>query len=218
MVHTRASSGVRQHQIVDAARKIITQRGAEHLTIQAVAEAIGLSEAAIYRHFPGKREILLLMLRDVEQDLLEAVNAAERGAPSPLNKLRNIMKGHFSHAERRRGFSFLVVEEVLSLGDPDLSQRASEVVDCYLEALNRVLREAQEGGEVRGDLDLDAAAALFFGIVQGTITLWQLGHHRSPVEQQEAALWSLYCDAVGVSTRGSRNGTTVVSEQEKGQR
>lgn len=62
MDHQRRNSTiVRKKLIVDAACKILIRRGTEQLTLKAMAREVGFSEAAIYRHFKHKYEVLSLL-------------------------------------------------------------------------------------------------------------------------------------------------------------
>lgn len=192
----RASHAVRQLQLAEAARKIITGQGMEHLTIDTLASEVGVSEGAIYRHVRSKQEVLLLVLDDVERTWLDAASRAEQESARPLEKLESLFKGHLSRTERRRGVSFLVLNETLRLGDRELRSRAASIVEGYLSAVRRLLEEGQRAGEVRRDLDVQLAARLFLGMVQGNVTLWALRSHSYPLSEGWEALWGLYRRAV----------------------
>ena len=86
-VRRRVAHEDRQQQIVETARKIITDQGMEHLTMEALAKEIGLSEAAIYRHVDSKQEILFMVLEDTERALLGAVANGREEGHLPLEKL-----------------------------------------------------------------------------------------------------------------------------------
>ena len=60
----RQTSSIRRQQIIEAARGLITNRGMDAVTMDAIAEAVGLSEGAIYRHFSSKHQILLQAFAD----------------------------------------------------------------------------------------------------------------------------------------------------------
>jgi len=63
-VKKRQNTFVRQKQIVNAVRRLITKYGSEQITVRRIAKEIGISEGSIYRHFKCKRDILLLLVRD----------------------------------------------------------------------------------------------------------------------------------------------------------
>src|SRR3989304_2012870 len=116
MVQKRQDTLVRQEQIVDPARKLIIRHGSEHVTVRRIAKQVGISEAAIYRHFKTKRDILSLLVNHIDHDLSRDFTTVSTQARTPLDTLGSMLKSHLSAVERRRGVSFPVFAESISLG------------------------------------------------------------------------------------------------------
>ena len=70
MPSKRKNTEVRQVQIINAAGSLIFKYGSEHLTVRRIAAEVGISEAAIYRHFKSKKSILSFLLSNIEESLL----------------------------------------------------------------------------------------------------------------------------------------------------
>ena len=88
-----ATTLVRKHQIIEIARDLITTKGMEGITIEAIADAVSISEGAIYRHFTGKIQKLPRLIDDIETDLQgdgprrpggRCFSPGQPGADSPL--------------------------------------------------------------------------------------------------------------------------------------
>ena len=192
MKQNREPTKVRQHQIVEVARKIAATKGMEELTVREIARGVGISEGDIYRHFKSKKDILLLLMDDIENTLLETVEEAASGQASPLDKLRNVLMAHLSYIEQRNGVSFIVIAEALRLRDSDLRRRILEVVERYLAHIKDILTQGIEKEEIRADIDLDTAATMFFAIVQTTVTLWSASDHAFSLTERYPLLWQSY--------------------------
>ena len=80
----RQTTTIRKQQIIEATRRLITDKGMEAVTNDAIAETVGFSEAAIYRHFSSKQQILLKLISDLEHDLLACVASAQTTEPNAL--------------------------------------------------------------------------------------------------------------------------------------
>lgn len=199
-VRTKRPHLERQQQIVEAARKIITHRGMEHLTVRALAESLDLSQAALYRHVRSRQAILMLVLQDIETTLLHEVGEAQKGKGSALERLMGTLNAHLSYSERRRGVGFLVINEALRNESRELRSRAGALVESYLESIKKVLLDGQQEGGIRDDIDVEVAARLFFGMVQSNVTLWALQSHAFPLGGRQEELWELY--RAGVSSNG----------------
>ena len=165
MAQKRQNTVVRRQQIINAARKIIIKHGSEHVTVGRIAKEVGISEAAIYRHFKSKKDILSLLADDIEETLIGDTNKAITGSNTPLEILDSVLRSHLSAVEQRRGISFLVIAEIISLGDKKLNKKVSETINKYIGLLTAILSEGVKGGEVREDIDLDGAATLLFSMM-----------------------------------------------------
>ena len=106
------------------------------------------------------------------------------------------MRNHLSSLEQRRGISFLVIAEIISLGDKKLNRKIFGVLNQYISRIKELLAKGAESGEVGQDIDLDMAATMFFGMTQGLVTIWALSDHSFSVEQRYASLWDVLCKGV----------------------
>ena len=188
----RQKSTVRKQQIIEAARGLITEKGMEAVTIDAIAEAVGLSEGAIYRHFTSKREILLLLIDELEHGLLSAVELAQEVEPDALRVLECILETHLADVEGSRGVSFVVVSGAMSFEGIGLADRVKSMLDCYLESLRGVMRRGIDEGSFHADLDVDAAAVTFFGVIQSTATIWALGGYSWSLDRWRTQILEIY--------------------------
>jgi len=196
MTRKYESTEVRQRQIVDAARKVIIKYGSEHVTVKRIAEVVGISETAVYRHFKSKRDILFLLAEYIEQSLTEDVRRVATEGHTALEVLDSVLRSHLSAVERRRGISFQVIAEIISLGDKKLNGRIFQAIERYTGCLKDLLAEGVKSGEIRGDIDLEAAATALFGIIQGLVNIWALNNYGFDPKERYAALWNVFREAV----------------------
>jgi len=197
MARKHESTAVRQRQIVDAARKVIIKYGSEHVTVKRIAKEVGISETAIYRHFKSKKDILSLLADHIEDSLVgDITRAAAKGYASPLEVLDSVLRSHLSAIEQRRGISFQVIAEIISLGDKKLNKKITNIISKYISRLKDLLAEGVKAGEVREDIDPEAAATVLFGIIQGLVNIWALGNYSFDLQEKYVPLWHIFCEAV----------------------
>src|SRR5512137_550339 len=103
MAQGHRSTNVRKKQIMDAARKLIMRSGSEHVTIRNMAKEVGISEAAIYRHFKSKTEILAFLADNVSDGLLNDIEIARSAGFEPTNIIDEILRTHLSKIKQKRG-------------------------------------------------------------------------------------------------------------------
>lgn len=193
----KENTEVRQQQIVDAARILIFKYGSEHLTVKKIALQVGISEAAIYRHFKSKKSILSFVLNHMESDLLNDISPEKAGTePMTLDTIERIIRNHFSKIDLRKGISFQVIAEIISLGDRKLNKQASLTIEKYISRLQELLAEGISNGSIRSDINIEASAILLFGLIQGLVNIWSLNNSSFSLVERYTALWQVYRDAV----------------------
>jgi AcrR family transcriptional regulator len=197
MATRKKNTEVRQQQIVDAARILIFKYGSEHLTVKRIAAEVGISEAAIYRHFKSKKSILSFLLSHFEEVLLKDISPESAGAePVTLDTIERIVRNHFSKIDMRKGISFQVIAEIISLGDRKLNKQASQTIDKYISRLKELLADGVRDGAIRQDIDLEASATLLFSLIQGVVNIWSLSNSNVNLLEKYTTLWQIYREAV----------------------
>jgi len=195
IVRKRQSTVLRRRQIIETLRKIIIKYGSEHVTVRKLAEEIGVSGGAIYRHFKSKREILSFLVDDIEDNL---VGDIEKAYPiqDPLELLGRISRELISSIEQRKGASFLVIAEIISLGDRRLNRKISDVLNNFLEHIKTIISTGIRSGAIRENLNVDMAATAFFGMLQGVVTIWSLSGFPSTLEMKHQSMWDFFLEAI----------------------
>lgn len=196
MIQKHENTLVRQKQIVSAARKLIVKFGSEHVTVRKMAKEIGVSEGAIYRHFKSKRDILSFLIDDIENTLVADLKNSYSPDLSTLENLERVMINHMSTIEQKKGVSFQVIAEIISLGDKKLNKKIYNVINKYIGCIRDMLSEGVNAGIIRQDIDIDAAATLLFGMTQGLVNIWALSNYSFDPQQKYASLWHIFCEAI----------------------
>lgn len=192
MTVKRVKTEVRKNQIIDAARKLIVRYGSEHVTIRKIAAAVGISEAAIYRHFRTKKDILTLLGEHIEENLTGDIQQGNNSEQSTLETIDTILRNHISAIEQRKGICFQIIAEIISLGDKQLNKEISGVVNRYIEQLAELISRGIKCGEIRPNVEPVSAATLLFGMIQGLVNIWALSSYSFDLVERYIPLWNLY--------------------------
>jgi AcrR family transcriptional regulator len=210
MVQKRRSTAIRKQQIIDAARKLIIKKGSEHLTVRAMAKEVQLTEAAIYRHFKSKREILSFLMNHIMDTMLhDFERTANENSPS-LEAIDQALKHHLSEIEQRKGMSFQIIAEIISLGDKKLNKEVYEKLMAYIERIKQLLSEGVRGGFIDPAVDLGASALMLFGMTQGLANIWALSGYSFDLTEKYEGLWGLYRQAIRSQNVKPANASTPV--------
>jgi TetR/AcrR family transcriptional regulator len=185
-VRKRPKPGERRLQILQTLANMLEQPGAERITTAALAARIGVSEAALYRHFASKAQMFESLIDFVEQSALGLIRqVTDREAPGPAQAGR-IAALLLQFFEKNPGMCRLVLGDALLLEHERLQARVNLLFDKI---------EAQLRQSLRGDSACDASdacaqtAALMLGWMQGCILRYtRSGFRRLPTQDLQPAL------------------------------
>lgn len=187
---------IRQQQIRLAALQLIATHGVARLSVGALARQVGLSPAAIYRHFKSKDDVLDAALDLIGEMLLDTVRAARTEGSGPLDALHRLLVRHLRLIRENSAIPRIVFSEEVFGGDPGRRARVHRILRTYLEAVAEIVAEGQKQGEVRADLAPDTAALLFLGIVQPAAILWHVSEGRFHATRHAELAWKLLLEAI----------------------
>ncbi len=194
-IQKRQSTSLRRKQITDALRKLIIEYGSENVTVRRIAKEIGVSQGAIYRHFKSKREILDFLIDYIEENLIGDIEKNDPQA-NTLEILENILKNHISAIEQKKGVSFLVVAEIVSLGDKRLNRKIYDVLNNYIEHIRNIIIRGIQSKELKTGIDPAMTATTFLGIIQGLVSLWALSNYTFTLEEKYPGLWDFFRQSI----------------------
>lgn len=196
----------RQQAIVEAALSLAAARGPGSITTADIASALGLTQGALFKHFPTKESIWVAVVEQVQVRLmqrLEDAMAAEAGKPlaplahfAPLAALRAMFMAHVHFVAEQPGVPRVIFHELQQPGDSAVKRQVRQLLARYHGLLLTQLAEARRAGAVAPDLDLDAAATLFIGIVQGLVMQGLLTGQPEQLPARAAPVFDLFLQAL----------------------
>lgn len=134
---------VRREQILDRALDLVQRHGLANLTMKGITRRVGFSEAAIYRHFATKADLLVGLLGRLDTLLLDPIRAiAEDGSVAPAGRLTRILRHHTGLIVERDRPPILLLAEVTASGDAAPVARMRRIFAAFLTILRRLLVEA----------------------------------------------------------------------------
>jgi len=181
----------RKEQIINSALEIISEEGVKNLTMKRIANRIGISDAALYRHFKNKQELMLVMIETMGRNLITRINLVVGDLDNPVDKLENILHIHLTHLEKNKGIPRLIFSEEIHQNDPILRNSVLKIVNNYLNLLQNILLQAKETGQVKEAIDIEATSMAILGLVQATALLWSLNGFGFSLSKKEPVLWRL---------------------------
>jgi AcrR family transcriptional regulator len=188
----RLPTETRQAEIVAAALGLAQNVSPAAITTTDLARAVGLSQGALFKHFPSKDAVWLAAMSWVTEHLLRTLNDAAQQASTPLEALRSVFDAHVNFVVANPGVPRVIFHELQQTEDSPLKQQVRGLLQGYRQLLMRLLKAAVQRGDAPADLDESAAAILFVGIVQGLVMQSMLSGQISSMRADAPRVFQLY--------------------------
>jgi TetR/AcrR family transcriptional regulator len=176
----------RRQQILEALAQMLEANPGERITTARLARQVGVSEAALYRHFPSKSKMFEGLIEFIEETLFSRVNlilAEESSAEIRCHKMLLLL---LTFADRNPGITRILTGDALAGETERLHARVAQLFDRFETQLKQVLREAEMREGLRPVLPVNTAANLLLAIAEGRISQYvRSGFQRSPTELWE---------------------------------
>ena len=193
----RARPGERREQILQALAAMLEQPGSERITTAALASRLGVSEAALYRHFASKAQMFEALIDFVEQavftrmaQILESGSQEGAQPDEGAHRAQRVVALVLQFGERNPGLVRVMVGDALVLEHERLQQRMNQFFDRIESSLRQCLRPAAgAAGSATPSVDAQVAASVLTAFVQGRLQRFaRTGLRRLPTEHLEASL------------------------------
>ena len=192
----RMGAEERQEEIVRVAIDLAAKRGVETVTTQDMADAMGLTQGAIFRHFPTKDEIWLAAIQWIRGQLMRTLEAAAARSDDPLAALENMFIAHVSFVAKHPAIPRIVFSDHLLRRDTRLKQLIQEIITGYEARIAGLLGRAKASGQARPDLDEGSAATLFIGMIQGLVLQSNIFAGRRSLLEEAKKVFPIYLNGV----------------------
>ncbi len=172
--------------ILDAAIEVFAEKGFHHARISDIARRAGVADGTIYLYFRNKDDVLLTIFEEKMGILISGARAALLGVEDPLQKVRIFARYHFRQVEDHRALAEVLQIE-LRLSNKFLKEYRPEKLWEYLGVFATIVREGQERGVVRPELDPFVLMWSFFGALDELAIQWVLAKRRDKFSLEATA-------------------------------
>jgi AcrR family transcriptional regulator len=157
--------------ILEAAVRVFARRGYHASRVGDIAEEAGVAHGLLYHYFASKEAVLETIFRETWTELLAAVRDVEQSGAPAREQIRQVVAILLRSWRRDPDLVRLLIREITR--SAELGRRVAEIGEAFA-AIERIIRNGQEAGELRSDLDARLASAILYGAIEETLTGWVL--------------------------------------------
>ncbi len=171
----RKSAEDRKAEILATALRLADELGPDRLTTNAVAQAVGLTQPGIFRHFPTKQVLWQALAADISARLKAAWDEALASSATPEGRIAALVRAQLNLIEANPAIPAILFSRELRVENDALRLAFVGLMTAFHGILAGELARARKAGTVRPDLDPADGAVLLISLVQGLAMRWSLG-------------------------------------------
>lgn len=186
----------RRAATVEAVVELAAHTNPSEISTTAIAKHMGVTQGALFKHFPTKESILEAVMGWVAERLLARIDAAARKAATPLAALEAVFMTHVEFVTIHPGVPRMLFGELQRAEMNGPKRLVQALIARYGERVRALLAQGKAAGEIRADVDEGAAALLFVGMVQGLVMQSLIAGDVRQMRGQAAGVFALFRDAL----------------------
>lgn len=181
----------RRQQILEALAQMLEANPGNRITTAGLARQVGVSEAALYRHFPSKSKMFEGLIEFIEETLFSRVNIILSEEPGAAQRCEKMLMLLLAFTERNPGITRILTGDALAGETERLHRRVAQLFDRFETQLKQVIREAEMREGLRPVIPLSAAANLLMAAAEGRISQYVRSGFKQPPTVDWAQQWQL---------------------------
>src|SRR5574337_112082 len=187
----------RRAATVEAVVALAAEQNPSDITTTAIAERMGLTQGALFRHFPTKDAILEAVMDWVAERLLARIDKAAARAASPMAALEAMFMAHIDFVSEHPGVPRMIFGELQRAEDTAPKKLVQSLLRRYRERLQRQLETGKKQGALDAGLNVAAASVSFIGSVQGLVMQSLLAGDAARMRRDAPGVFAIYRRGIG---------------------
>jgi len=181
-------SSSRKEEILDQAMELIIENGLSGLSMSKVAERMGFTEPAMYRHFKNKQDLVISLIQKVSERFEELFMQFDQNDP-PEIFFPSYFNGLLEYLEKVQGVTLLFLSESAFNRDAVTREALQKMFKGQNGRIAQYVEKAADRGEISPQIDPAAASLVFLGTVQAITTRFLLSSQKvGTLESSQPAL------------------------------
>ncbi len=170
-----------RERIIKTGAQIIAHEGLRMFTAKRIGERLGISDAAIFKHFPTMDSIAEEIIGRYTTECLRRTEEAIRRGSNAVEKLSLIIDGHIDLLEETRGVTPVLCFEFSRSSKRKLKKMIFDFLNTYASKVGEVIYEGMQEGTIRKDIDVEEVSFSFIGFMQAKVFQWFIRGRRGKI-------------------------------------
>jgi len=168
------------------------EQNPSEITTAAIAKRMGLTQGALFRHFPNKDAILEAVVEWAAERLMTRIEKAARTEDSSLNALERMFMAHIDFIADHPGIPRMLFGELQRAEETAPKKVVQTLTRHYEERLYHLIEQGKSCGMIAPEIDSESAATLFIGTIQGLVMQSLIAGDVSQIKSNAPKVFAIY--------------------------
>ncbi|MGD9900364.1 MAG: TetR/AcrR family transcriptional regulator [Calditrichaceae bacterium] len=163
----------RQKQIIEVSLRLIKEGGIQNMTMKRIADEVGISEQAIYRHFDSKLELLTAIIHQFDKHFVHVFSKI-KAIDNSILQISEYIETHLTYFTQNPAAAAVIFSEEIFQNEETLVQEVKKLLEKRTQFVTELIQKGQDKGEIKSDYAADTISILILGAMRILITSWRL--------------------------------------------
>ncbi len=201
-MRVRKTAEERKSEIVETTLVLSDRVGPDRLSTGRIAKSLGITQAAIFRHFPTKQDLWAAVAHRIGEKYRRAWSESERADPDPIEQIRKLILRQLDLIESTPAIPAILFSRELHVENSMLRRIFGELMKQFHRRLEDLAKKAQKHGSISSDIAATDAADLLIGFAQGLVVRWSVTGRSFKLGEEARRLFGLQLK--GLANGGNR--------------
>lgn len=179
----------RREQILQSLAHMLEVNPGQKITTAALAKEVGVSEAALYRHFPSKARMFEGLIGFIEDTIFSRVTTITKTEADGVKQCEQVLTLLLAFVEKNPGMARILTGDALAGETDRLRQRINQFFERLETQLKQILRESEVQNGLRTEAPAGASANLMLATAEGRIRQFVRTEFRKKPTEQWTDQW-----------------------------
>ncbi|NKB59581.1 MAG: TetR family transcriptional regulator [Alphaproteobacteria bacterium] len=199
----RKSAETRKAEIIDATLRLADKLGPDRVTTETIADAVGLTQPGIFRHFPKKQDLWEAVAARVGTMMEARWKKAHNSDALAMDRIRALIGAQLRLIQSTPAIPAILFSRELHTKNKGLRTAFFGLMSRFHRLIAGLVTQACAVGELRDDLDPDDAAYLIIGLVQGLAVRWSISGRNFDLTKEGNRLLELQLKGLAFGRAGA---------------
>jgi TetR/AcrR family transcriptional regulator, fatty acid metabolism regulator protein len=159
-------------KLIAAAMDEFYEASFDEATMRSISKRTGFSSATVYKYFDSKHKLAMVLGAQIIERYNNEIELHLQGIEGTRNKIRKIAWYYFHHFQENEKEAWICYVTLAPVYYRELQHQMQSFVTEQAASFERTLRDGQRAGDIRKDVNVRAARAMFFGSLREFVTRW----------------------------------------------